>query len=39
MAQDFNDNEKPVFLINGFLESGNTSFINFTVSEEYFHID
>ena len=33
------DNEKPVFLINGFLDGGKTSFINFTISEEYFHID
>ncbi|MDO4487877.1 MAG: GTP-binding protein [Eubacteriales bacterium] len=39
MAQEFKDNEKPVFLINGFLESGKSSFINFTISEEYFHID
>ena len=33
------DNEIPVFLINGFLEAGKTSFINYTVSEEYFHIE
>ena len=33
------DNEIPVFLINGFLDSGKTSFINYTVSEDYFHID
>ena len=39
MAQMIEDNEKPVFLINGFLDGGKTSFINFTISEEYFHID
>ena len=39
MADTIADNEKPVFLINGFLESGKTSFINYTISEEYFHID
>jgi len=26
----------PVYLINGFLESGKTSFLNFTLSQEYF---
>lgn len=39
MDSMINDNEKPVFLVNGFLESGKTSFINYTVSEDYFHID
>lgn len=39
MAQTFEDDQKPVFLINGFLDGGKTSFINFTISEEYFHID
>ena len=29
----------PVYLISGFLDSGKTSFINFTVGEEYFEID
>ena len=33
------ENEVPVFLINGFLESGKTSFIAYTLSEEYFHIE
>ena len=33
------DNQIPVFRINGFLDGGKTSFINFTISEEYFHID
>lgn len=39
MTEMINDNEKPVFLVNGFLESGKTSFINYTISEDYFHID
>jgi len=39
MADYINDNEIPVFLINGFLESGKTAFINYTISEEYFHIE
>ena len=39
MSSMIEDNEKPVFLINGFLESGKTSFINYTISEEYFHIE
>lgn len=29
----------PVYLVNGFLESGKTSFLRFTVSQEYFDID
>lgn len=33
------DNEIPVFLINGFLDGGKTSFISYTLSEEYFHIE
>lgn len=33
------DNEIPVFLINGFLDGGKTSFIAYTLSEEYFHIE
>lgn len=37
--ENIQDNEIPVFLINGFLEGGKTSFINYTVSEDYFHID
>ena len=31
--------EIPIYLITGFLESGKTSFINFTVAQEYFQID
>ena len=31
--------ECPIFLITGFLESGKTSFINFTVAQDYFQID
>ena len=29
----------PIYLITGFLESGKTTFINFTVAQEYFQID
>lgn len=29
----------PVYVITGFLESGKTSFINFTISQDYFQID
>ena len=28
--------EIPIYLITGFLESGKTSFINFTVAQDYF---
>lgn len=31
--------EVPIYLITGFLESGKTTFINFTVQQEYFQID
>lgn len=36
MADFIEDNEIPVFLINGFLESGKTKFLNFTFEQEYF---
>ena len=39
MADTIQSNEIPVFLINGFLEAGKTSFIAYTLGEEYFHID
>lgn len=29
----------PVYLVNGFLEGGKTSFLRFTVAQEYFNID
>ncbi len=29
---------KPVYMINGFLESGKTSFIKYTLAQPYFHI-
>ena len=29
----------PVYLINGILESGKTSFLNFTIRQDYFQID
>ncbi|MDO4961032.1 MAG: GTP-binding protein [Eubacteriales bacterium] len=38
MIDEIQTNEIPVFLINGFLESGKTSFIEYTIGEEYFHI-
>lgn len=31
--------EIPIYLITGFLESGKTAFINFTVAQDYFQID
>ena len=36
-----NENEItcPVYVINGFLDGGKTSFINFTVGQDYFEID
>ena len=39
MADYIDDNEIPVFLINGFLESGKTAFIEYTMGEDYFTID
>ena len=39
MADYINDNEIPVFLINGFLEAGKTAFIKYTMGEEYFQIE
>ena len=36
----FKRNRKiPVYMINGFLESGKTSFIAFTLEQDYFQID
>ncbi|MDO4339828.1 MAG: GTP-binding protein [Eubacteriales bacterium] len=29
----------PIYLITGFLESGKTSFLNFTLAQDYFYID
>lgn len=29
----------PIYLISGFLESGKTSFLNFTLQQDYFYID
>lgn len=31
--------EVPIYLITGFLEAGKTSFLNFTISQDYFQID
>lgn len=39
MADYINDNEIPVFLINGFLEAGKSAFIKYTMGEEYFQIE
>ena len=39
MIDYIDDNEIPVFIINGFLEAGKTSFIQYTMGEEYFRID
>ena len=39
MIDYIGDNEIPVFIINGFLEAGKTSFIQYTMSEEYFQIE
>lgn len=33
---ELNDDQLPVFLINGFLEAGKTDFIKFTLGQEYF---
>ena len=27
----------PIYLMTGFLESGKTSFLNFTLQQDYFH--
>lgn len=34
-----NEIDVPIYLITGFLESGKTSFINFTVQQDYFQIE
>ena len=39
MVDYINDDEIPVFLINGFLEAGKTQFIRYTMSEDYFQIE
>ena len=36
---DPNDITVPVYVVTGFLDSGKTSFLNFTISQEYFRID
>ena len=36
---DYDDIRVPVYLINGFLDSGKTSFLNFTITQDYFQID
>ena len=39
MVDYIDDNEIPVFIINGFLEAGKTAFIKYTMGEDYFQID
>ena len=29
----------PIYLMTGFLESGKTSFLNFTIGQDYFYIE
>ena len=36
MGENYQGDGIPVFLINGFLESGKTSFIQYTMNQEYF---
>ena len=36
MADNYQGEGIPVFLINGFLESGKTSFIQYTMNQDYF---
>lgn len=36
---DMPEGKLPVFLVSGFLESGKTQFINFTMGQEYFQTD
>ena len=36
---DFENIQVPVYVITGFLDSGKTSFLNFTISQEYFQIE
>ena len=31
--------EVPIYLITGFLESGKTSFLNFTLRQDYFQLE
>ena len=35
---NFDDVKVPVYVITGFLDSGKTSFLNFTISQDYFQI-
>ena len=36
---NYDEIDVPVYLINGFLDSGKTSFLNFTLTQDYFQID
>lgn len=39
MQPNENEIDIPIYLITGFLEGGKTSFINFTIQQEYFQIE
>ena len=39
MGPDIEDDVMPLFLINGFLEAGKTTFLQFTMSQEYFQAE
>ena len=39
MIDYIEDDEIPVFLINGFLEAGKTQFVSYTMGEDYFQIE
>ena len=36
---NYDEIDVPVYLINGFLDSGKTSFLNFTITQDYFQIE
>ena len=36
---NYEDIKVPVYLINGFLDAGKTSFLNFTIRQDYFQIE
>ena len=39
MGPMIDDDIMPVFIINGFLEAGKTSFLSFTMDQEYFRTE
>ena len=36
---DISDIKVPVYLVTGFLDAGKTSFLSFTIGQDYFQID